>query len=118
MDQVVEHHPNACLRCGRLQQGEDPAPCWHKVIDIAPITPLVIKHLLPLLVCPCCSRRTCPTLPAGMEASRYHPRLSDLVGLLGHGAFPQVVHACSWVSRCWGRRAPERGHGGGMANAH
>ena len=36
---------------------------------------------------PCCSRRTCATLPADVESSRYGPKLSGLVGLLG-SAFP------------------------------
>jgi len=43
---VVEHHPAACRRCGTLLQGEDPDPMRHKVIEIPPITPLVIEHRL------------------------------------------------------------------------
>jgi hypothetical protein len=87
VDQVVEHHPGACRRCGTLLQGEDPAPVRHQVIEIPPITPLVIEHRLHRLVCPCCSTSTCALLPADVEASRYGPRLSSLVGLLG-SAFP------------------------------
>ena len=59
----------------------------HQVIEIPPITPLVIEHRLHRLVCPCCSTSTCATLPADVEASHYGPRLSALVGLLG-SAFP------------------------------
>ena len=44
---------------------------------------MVIEHRLHRLVCPCCSTSTCATLPAGVEASPYGPRLSALVGLLG-----------------------------------
>jgi transposase len=87
VDEVVEHHPDACRRCGTLLQGEDPAPLRHQVIEIPPITPLVIEHRLHRLVCPCCSTSTCASLPAGVEASHYGPRLSALVGLLG-SAFP------------------------------
>jgi len=87
VDEVVEHHPEACRRCGTLLQGEDPAPVRHQVIEIPPITPLVIEHRLHRLVCPCCSTSTCALLPADVEASRYGPRLSALVGLLG-SAFP------------------------------
>ena len=87
MDEVVEHHPDACRRCGTLLQGEDPEPLRHQVIEIPPITPLVIEHRLHHLVCPCCSTSTCTSLPADVEASRYGPRLSALVGLLG-SAFP------------------------------
>ena len=87
MDQVVVHHPDACRRCGALLHGEDPDPLRHQVIEIPPITPLVIEHRLHRLVCPCCSTSTCATLPADVEASSYGPRLSALVGLLG-SAFP------------------------------
>ncbi len=87
VNEVVEHHPDACRRCGTLLQGEDPAPVRHQLIEIPPITPLVIEHRLHRLVCPCCSTSTCATLPADVEASRYGPRLSALVGLLG-SVFP------------------------------
>ena len=87
VDEVVEHHPDACRHCGTLLQGEDPEPVRHQVIEIPPITPLVIEHRLHRLVCPCCSTSTCATLPADVEASRYGPRLSALVGLLG-SVFP------------------------------
>jgi transposase len=87
VDEVVEHHPNACRRCGTLLDGEDPDPLRHQVIEIPPIAPVVIEHLLHRLVCPCCSTSTCATLPAEVEASHYGPRLSALVGLLG-SAFP------------------------------
>jgi transposase len=87
VDAVVEHHPDACRRCGTLLRGEDPAPLRHQVIEIPPITPQVIEHRLHRLVCPCCSTSTCATLAADVEASHYGPRLSALVGLLG-SAFP------------------------------
>ena len=87
VDQVVVHHPDACRRCGALLHGEDPDPLRHQLIEIPPITPLVIEHRLHRLVCPCCSTSTCATLPADVEASSYGPRLSALVGLLG-SAFP------------------------------
>jgi transposase len=87
VDAVVEHHPDACRRCGQRLDGVDPNPLRHQVIEIPPITPLVIEHRLHRLVCPCCSSCTCATLPADVEASRYGPRLSALVGMLG-SAFP------------------------------
>jgi transposase len=87
VDEVVEHHPDACRRCGTLLHGEDPDPLRQQVIEIPPITPLVIEHRLHRLVCPCCSTSTCATLPADVEVSHYGPRLSALVGLLG-SAFP------------------------------
>jgi transposase len=87
VDEVIDHHPDACRRCGSLLEGEDPDPLRHQVIEIPPITPVVIEHRLHRLVCPCCSTSTCATLPADVEASPYGPRLSSLVGLLG-SVFP------------------------------
>ena len=86
-DDVLDHHPDACRRCGTLLQGEDPEPLRHQVIEIPPITPVVIEHRLHRLVCPCCSTSTCAPLPVELEPSRYGPRLSALVGLLG-STFP------------------------------
>ena len=86
-DAVEEHHPEHCRCCGTHLQGEDPEPLRHQVIEIPPITPLVIEHRLHRLVCPCCGTSTCAELPADVEPSRYGPRLSALVGLLG-SAFP------------------------------
>ena len=87
VDEVMDHHPDACRRCGTLLEGEDSDPLRHQVIEIPPITPVVIEHRLHRLVCPCCSTSTCATLPADVEASPYGPRLSSLVGLLG-SVFP------------------------------
>jgi transposase len=87
VDAVMDHHPDSCRHCGTLLEGEDPEPLRHQLIEIPPITPLVIEHRRHRLVCPCCSRRTCAPLPADVEPSHYGPRLSALVGLLG-SAFP------------------------------
>ena len=87
VDEVMDHHPDACRRCGTLLEGEDSDPLRHQVIEIPPITPVVIEHRLHRLVYPCCSTSTCATLPADVEASPYGPRLSSLVGLLG-SVFP------------------------------
>ena len=50
VDDLVEHHPDACRRCGSLLEVEDPDPLRHQVIEILPITPLVIEHRLHRLV--------------------------------------------------------------------
>jgi transposase len=82
VDEVVEHHPDACRICGSLLEGEDPDPSRHQVIEIPPITPLVIENRLHRLICPCCFTSACATVPAAVEASHSGPRLSALVGLL------------------------------------
>ena len=90
VDEVVEHHPDACRHCGTLLHGEDPDPLRHQVIEIPPITPLVIEHRLHRLVCPCCSTSTCAPLPVDVDVSRYGPRLSSLIALLS-AAFPLSI---------------------------
>ena len=90
VNEVVEHHPEACRRCGTSLEGEDPDPLRHQVIEIPPITPLVIEHRLHRLLCPCCSTSTCAPLPVDVDVSRYGPRLSSLIALLG-AAFPLSI---------------------------
>ncbi|MCH9714389.1 MAG: IS66 family transposase [Cyanobacteria bacterium] len=90
VDEVIDHHPDTCRRCGTLLEGEDSDPLRHQVIDIPPITPLVIEHRLHRLICPCCSTSTCASLPADVDVSRYGPRLSSLIALLG-AAFPLSI---------------------------
>ncbi|MCT0224817.1 IS66 family transposase zinc-finger binding domain-containing protein, partial [Synechococcus sp. CS-1328] len=63
VDEVLEHHPQACRRYGQLLEGVDPEPLRHQVIEIPPITAVVIEHRLHRLVCPCCSTSTCASLP-------------------------------------------------------
>jgi hypothetical protein len=87
VNEMAEHHPDACRRCNSLLEGEYPVPLHHQVIEITAITPLVIEHRLHRLVRPCRSTSTCVTLTAEEEASHYRLRLSALLGLLG-SAFP------------------------------
>ena len=82
VDEVVDHHPDACRRCGSLLAREDPDPLRHPVIEIPPITPVVIEHRLHRLVCPCCSTSTCATLLGDGEPSQYGLKLRALVGML------------------------------------
>jgi transposase len=87
VDEVVDYHPDSSRRCGTLLRGEDPDPLRHLVIEIPPITPLVIEHRLHRRIPPCCSTSTCAPLPPDVDVSRYGPRLSPLIALLW-AAFP------------------------------
>ena len=89
-EQVMEHHPLHCRRCGTHLWGQDPEPLLHQVIEIPQITLLVFEHRLYRLICPCCGTSTSADLPVDVELSRYGPRLSALVGLLG-SAFPLSI---------------------------
>ncbi len=51
VDEVMEHQPDACRRCGMLLAGEDPEPLRHQVIEIPPITPVFDHHRLHRMGC-------------------------------------------------------------------
>ena len=65
VDEVVEHHPDACRRCGHLLDGFDPDPLRHQVIEIPLITPLVIEIPLitPLVIEIACIAWCAPAVP-------------------------------------------------------
>jgi hypothetical protein len=46
VDEVVEHHPDSCRRCGTLLRGDDPDPVRHQVLEIPPITLKGLEHRL------------------------------------------------------------------------
>lgn len=81
--EVISHRPTACRGCGAPLGGDDPQPLRRQVVEIPPIVPVVIEHLLHRLSCPCCRTVTTAVLPQGVETSGYGARLSSLVGLLG-----------------------------------
>jgi hypothetical protein len=45
-DAVEEHHPQHCRHCDTHLQADEPEPLRHQVIEILPITSLVIEHRL------------------------------------------------------------------------
>jgi transposase len=81
VQEVVVRKPPQCRRCGEALQGTDPEPLRHQVIEVPPPTPQVTEYQLHRLVCVRCGLTTCGTLPAGVPASSYGPRLASLVGL-------------------------------------
>jgi transposase len=84
-DEVIDHHPDQCGSCGASLSGasEGAEPWRHQIIDIPPVTPIVVEHRLHQLICPCCQSATRAVLPAAVENSGYGPRLTALVGTLG-----------------------------------
>ncbi len=66
---------------------EDAEPLVHQGIEMLPITVRVTEPRMHRVVCPCCPTSTCAMVPVDGERSRYGPRFSALVGLLG-SAFP------------------------------
>lgn len=60
---VIDHHPRVCACCGENLAGEDPNPHRHQIVEIPPISPIVVEHRLHKLTCPGCGTSTRATLP-------------------------------------------------------
>ncbi|MCA1602318.1 MAG: IS66 family transposase [Acidobacteria bacterium] len=80
---VSDHRPPACRTCGTALAGSDPTPVRHQVVELPEAPPLVDEHRLHQLTCPDCGEATRASLPVGVPASGYGPRLAAAVGLLG-----------------------------------
>jgi transposase len=84
--QTIPVKPSACRKCGQALHGEDPQPRRHQVADIPPIQPEVTEYRLHRLICTACGTRTCASLPAGVPAGAFGPRLQAVLAILA-GAY-------------------------------
>jgi len=84
-EEVIDHHPDQCGQCGSSLSGanEGAEPWRHQIVDIPPMTPIVVEHRLHQRICPCCNATARAVLPADVESGGYGPRLTALVGMLG-----------------------------------
>jgi transposase len=84
--QVIECKPVECRRCGHELRGDDPEPVRHQVAEVPPVQPVVDEYRLHRLRCPRCRTVTCATLPAGVPAGAFGPRLRAILSVLA-GAY-------------------------------
>ncbi len=84
--QVIDCKPPACRRCGHDLHGEDPEPMRHQVAEVPPVQPVVDEYRLHRLKCPRYHTRTCATLPPGVPAGAFGPRLRAILSVLA-GAY-------------------------------
>ncbi len=83
--EILEHHPDACRRCGGELLADTEPPRRHQVWEMPPIVLLVFEHRLHRGNCPCCGISTSATLPDGVPTGQCGPRLAAFTGLLmGH----------------------------------
>jgi transposase len=78
--------PSACRKCGQPLSGEDPQPRKHQVAEIPPVQAEVTEYRLHRLSCTACGTRTRASLPAGVPAGAFGPRLQALLAVLA-GAY-------------------------------
>jgi transposase len=83
--QVIPLKPPACRKCGHDLQGDDPEPRQHQVAEIPPFRPEVTEYRLHRLTCPECGTRTCASLPEGVPAGAFGPRLQAVLAVLAGG---------------------------------
>jgi len=81
-DEVIDHKPEKCGECGEKLEGEDQEPYRHQIVEIPPISPIVIEHRLHQLECVVCGKRTRAKLPEGVYGSGYGIRVVAMVAVL------------------------------------
>lgn len=83
VDVILDHFPAACERCGtKLPPDPENNTVRHQVSEVPPISVIVTEHRLHRVKCPCCSRKTAATLPAGTSDSAFGGRLVALIAML------------------------------------
>jgi transposase len=73
--------PEACRRCGDTLTGDDPEPQRHQVVEVPKVVATVVEYQLHALGCPKCGISTCATLPPGVPAGDFGPRLQAMVSV-------------------------------------
>ena len=77
-DEIVEHRPGACRKCGRQLTGAERTvgkPARHQVIELPDTCVVTTEHRLLRVVCPGCGAHNRAELPAGVEQGAFGPRL-------------------------------------------
>ncbi|WP_375495060.1 DUF6444 domain-containing protein [uncultured Nostoc sp.] len=80
--EVIEHHPEECSNCGATLTGVDTNPYRHQIVEIPPISPIVVEHQLHQLTCTGCGTKTRAILPEDVNPGGYGVRVVALVALL------------------------------------
>ena len=86
--EVHEVIPEVCGSCGGGLSGCDSQAHRHQVIELPPITPMVMEYRLHQLTCDCCGESTRARLPAGVSPLGYGERLTAIVAMLS-GSYRQ-----------------------------
>jgi transposase len=78
VDEIVEHYPEACRRCGYGFASSERRPSSrfgrHQVAELPPIAVRLTEHRTHRLRCPECRAKTIAELPVGLGNSPFGPR--------------------------------------------
>ena len=87
-EEVLDHHPEICSCCKEKLSGEDVNPYRHQIVEIPPISPIIVEHRLHQLMCQQCGTLTRAILPDDVHPSGYGVRVvafeAVLSGLYRH----------------------------------
>jgi transposase len=79
VDEIVEHYPDSCRGCGHRFGEDERRPGGrfgrHQIVELPPISVLLVEHRTHRLRCPGCRAETTASLPAGIGSSAFGPRL-------------------------------------------
>ena len=79
VDEILEHYPDACRGCGRefteAERRSGGRFGRHQIVDLPPISVLLVEHRTRRLRCPWCNTKTTAALPAEVCGSMFGPRL-------------------------------------------
>jgi transposase len=84
-DEVVEHRPERCRKCGRELAGDERvvgSPVGHQVIELPDTIVVTTEHRLLKVCCPGCQTHTRAELPAAVEPGAFGPRLRATIVML------------------------------------
>lgn len=87
LDEIVEHWPKRCSGCGRGFDPGEPhdlaaAPRRHQVTELPPVAVRITEHRAHSVRCFGCGKSTRASLPEGVGASAFGPRLQAAIALL------------------------------------
>lgn len=77
-DEIVEHRPSACRKCGRELTGAERTvgkPARHQVIELPDTCVVTTEHRMLRVVCAGCGTHTRAELPTDVEQGAFGPKL-------------------------------------------
>lgn len=101
-DVVIECRPSACGGCGEaLPETGGRRVGRSQVVELPPVTPVVIEGWQYAMTCESCGTQTAGTYPAGLEPRRtFGPRIEALLSYLHerhHVGYERLVEVCQDV---------------------
>src|SRR3954451_8808787 len=110
-DEVVEHRPDQCSRCGAALGAALPAQTVsvHERIDLPEVQPLVTHHRRPGVCCPACGTRAVAARPEAAKGTPFGPRLHAVATYLETFQALSYERLQGALSDLFGRRLSQNG---------